>query len=75
VGKVFALAGRQIIDTDNRVPIREQTVCEVRTKKSGSAGDENAHVQISSSKPLCIGEVGPGIKSAMTIDRGARQSE
>ena len=46
MGEVFPVAGREVIDADNGVALAQQPVGEVRTKKSGGAGDKYAHGQV-----------------------------
>jgi len=42
VRKVFQVAGREVIDAHNGMALAQQAVGQVRTKKSGSAGDKYA---------------------------------
>ena len=43
VGDVCVLAGDEVVDADDLVPLREQQVGQVRAEKAGGAGDENTH--------------------------------
>jgi hypothetical protein len=43
VRKVFQVAGREVVDANNRVAFAQQAVSKMRTKKSGSAGNKYAH--------------------------------
>jgi hypothetical protein len=45
VGEVLAVAGGEVIDADNGVALAQQAVGQVRTEKSGGAGDKYAHGQ------------------------------
>ena len=46
MGKVSEISRRQIVHAKNGVSVAQQTVAKVRTKKPGSAGNENVHAQI-----------------------------
>ena len=45
MSEVFRVAGGEVIDADNGVALAQQAVGEVRTEKSGGAGDKYAHGQ------------------------------
>jgi hypothetical protein len=39
MGQVFPVAGDEIVHPDDLVPLCQQPIAQVRTKKAGSAGD------------------------------------
>jgi hypothetical protein len=43
--KVLPVSGGHIVHAENGVAVAQQAVGKVRTKKTGSAGDENMHRQ------------------------------
>jgi hypothetical protein len=49
----FPGAGGEIVDAENGVALAQQAVGEVRTKKSGGAGNKYAHGQKFSLRPDC----------------------
>jgi len=44
MGHIVFGAGKEVIDAKNIVPVFEQTIAQMRTKKTGAAGDECAGV-------------------------------
>ncbi len=42
VGDVLALAGDQVVDRDDRHPLREEALAEVGSEESGAAGDQRS---------------------------------
>jgi hypothetical protein len=43
MGNIFALAGEEVIDPDDAMPLLEEQVGQVGAKEAGSAGNKDSH--------------------------------
>ena len=55
VNQVDPTGGGEVIERDGLMPIRRQTLCQIRADKSGRAGDQNAHCTSQSGDSKAIG--------------------
>ncbi len=59
VRNVGDAARDEVVDANDRMPLREQEIGQVRAQKAGGAGNQNAHgsrVKIETGAPLSIGK-------------------